>query len=393
MTLVINVSSSPGNARKMTVAIIAAAAFAILATILHVAGIAIAAHRCRPAGNALPAPPNPPSVSVMIPVCGLDNFIEDTLRTGFRLDYPHYELIFCVARADDVAIPLLRRLIANHPWIDARILIGDERISANPKLNNIFKGWRDAACRWIAMPDSNVLMPRDYIQRLFASIGPKTGLVCSPPIGCLPSGFWAELECAFLNNYQARWQYFADTIGMGFAQGKTMFWRRDDLEKAGGIRALGSEVAEDAASTKIVRRLGLHVRLMEPPVRQPLGLRSAADVWKRQIRWARLRRASFPFHFAPEILSGGLAPVLAIAFVAAQTGYSPVAAVIVFTMLWYGAELFLVVKAGWHVSRHSLTCAILRDLMLPALYLNAWGGSGFEWRGNEMQAVESARLS
>jgi ceramide glucosyltransferase len=51
------------------------------------------------------------------------------------------------------------------------------------------------------------------------------------------------------------------------------------------------------------------------------------------------------------------------------------------------------VKAGWHVSRHSLACAILRDLMLPVLYLNAWGGSRFEWRGHEMRAAEGARLS
>lgn len=390
---VINVSSSIGNHVRMTAAILAAAFLAILATVLHLAGIAVAARRCRPSGYALPAPAEAHCVSIVIPVCGLDNYIEDTLLSGFRLDYPRYELIFCVARADDAAIPLLRRLMADHPWIDARLLIGDERISGNPKLNNLFKGWRDAAYRWIAMPDSNVLMPRDYVQQLLASVGPGTGLVCSPPVGCLPSGFWAELECAFLNNYQARWQYFADAVGMGFAQGKTMFWRRDDLERAGGIRALGAEVAEDAASTKIVRRLGLRVRLVRPPVRQPLGLRSAAEVWKRQRRWARLRRASFPLHFAPEILSGGLAPVLAVAFVAAQAGYPPVAAAVLFAALWYGAEMFLVVKAGWHLSRHSLACAMLRDVMLPVLYVNAWGGSAIEWRGNEMQAVESARLS
>ena len=74
-----------------------------------------------------------------------------------------------------------------------------------------------------------------------------------------------------LNNYQARWQWFADFVGLGFAQGKTLFWRKSDLEGAGGIRALGSESAEDAACTKIVRKLGLRVRLMQPPVRQPLG--------------------------------------------------------------------------------------------------------------------------
>jgi ceramide glucosyltransferase len=121
-------------------------------------------------------------------------------------------------------------------------------------------------------------------------------------------------------------------------------------------------------------------------------MRRMAEVWKRQARWARLRRASFPLHFAPEILSGGLVPAISVAFVAVQTGCSVPGALLVFVALWYGAELFLIVKAGWPISRWSLACALLRDLMLPVLYVGAWGGSAFEWRGNEMQ-VESARLS
>ncbi len=100
-------------------------------------------------------------------------------------------------------------------------------------------------------------MPRDYIQRLFASWRADTGLVASPPIGCRPDGLWAEVECAFLNTYQARWQYIVDTFGFGFAQGKTMLWRRADLDAAGGIEALAKEVAEDAAATKVVRDAGL----------------------------------------------------------------------------------------------------------------------------------------
>ena len=131
---------------------------------------------------------------------------------------------------------------------------------------------------------------------------------------------------------------------------------------------------------------------MQPPVRQPLGMRRLSDVWKRQARWARLRRASFPLFFAPEILAGSLAPGLSVAWLAWQTGQSAPGAVLAFFALWYGAEMFLIVKAGWHFSRRSLACAILRDLMLPALYVSAWGGSAFEWRGNAMQ-VEPAKLS
>ena len=61
---------------------------------------------------------------------------------------------------------------------------------------------------------------------------------------------WAEIECAFLNTYQARWQYLVDSLGWGFAQGKTMLWRRADLDAVGGISALAREVAEDAAATR-----------------------------------------------------------------------------------------------------------------------------------------------
>jgi ceramide glucosyltransferase len=196
-----------------------------------------------------------------------------------------------------------------------------------------------------------------------------------------------------LNNYQARWQCFADFLGLGFAQGKTLFWRKSDLERAGGIRALAAESAEDAACTKIVRKLGLRVRLMQPPVRQPLGFRRAADVWKRQRRWARLRRASFPFWYALEILAVPLAPLAAVLAAATMAGPPALAPALAFLAVWYGAEWLLSVKAGWSTSRWTIASFMLRDLMLPALYVNAWLGRGFEWRGNDMRAVQGARLS
>jgi ceramide glucosyltransferase len=258
-------------------------------------------------------------------------------------------------------------------------------VSANPKLNNVVKGWRAATHQWIIIADSNVLMPRDYIQQLFANWRADTGLVASPPIGCRPQGIWAELECAFLNTYQARWQYLADAIGFGFAQGKTMLWRRADLERAGGIEVLGKEVAEDAASTKVVRGAGLKVRLVDRPLAQPLGRRSAAEVWNRQVRWARLRRASFIFYFLPEILSGGVLPMIAAAIVADAVGLPPVLSAAIFGALWYGGEMLLAAAADWHVSVLHPLYGLARDLLLPVLFVNALHGSEFVWRGNEMQ--------
>jgi ceramide glucosyltransferase len=136
------------------------------------------------------------------------------------------------------------------------------------------------------------------------------------PLGSRPRNLWAELECSFLNTFEARWQYCAEAMGLGFAQGKTMLWRREVMEKGGGIRALGAEIAEDAAATKLVHRQGLNINLVDSPFEQPLGCRGFRDVWLRQVRWARMRRKTFPLFYAPEIVAGTALPCLAAAYAA-----------------------------------------------------------------------------
>jgi ceramide glucosyltransferase len=368
--------------------ILIAAIFCVLFAAVQITSIALAIVRLR--RKAPPHLDDCAPVSLVRPLCGIDNYAADTLRSTFELDYPRYEILFCVTDAADPVLPLVKGLIAAYPMVDARLLIGDDRVSANPKLNNVVKGWRAASHDWVVIADSNVLMPRDYIQRLFASWRADTGLVASPPIGSHPRGFWAEIECAFLNTYQARWQYIVDGFGRGFAQGKTMLWRRADLERAGGIEALGREVAEDAAATKIVRDVGLKVRLVDRPLAQPLGRRSAGEVWNRQLRWARLRRASFLIYFLPEILSGGVLPMICAAILAYAFGWPVLLFISAFVLFWYGGEMLLAAASGWHVSPLHPFYGLIRDLMLPALFVAALRGNDFIWRGNAMQ-VERMR--
>ncbi len=371
----------------------ALAAFAGVALALQGVSLALAGFKAtrRRAASALARAK--PAVTVLRPVCGLENNIEATLASSFRLDHPDYEIIFCAASSDDPVLPLIRRLMAAHPDRPARILTGDDRVSVNPKLNNVVKGWKAARHDWIAMVDSNVLMAPDFIERSMERWTEGTGLVCSPPIGIAPESLAAELECAWLNGFQARWQMVADQLGFGFAQGKSMFWYRPILDRAGGIERLAAEVAEDAAATKIVRDAGLSVRLVDRPYPQPLGRRSFAEVWRRQLRWARLRRASFPLFFAPEILAGGALPIAAAATLAAAgvwDAWTPVA----YAAAWYLPELLLARLSGWPVSVRGLAVAVLRDLALPVLWCAALVGNGFNWRGNAMTvaADEPGRL-
>jgi len=375
----------------MTIAICAAGLFCLAAVALHLLTIMLTIRRCRPTVRVMTAPPDAPPVTLLRPVCGIENYIEETLRSGFTLDYPRYEMLFCVARADDPIVPLVQRLIAQHPQIPARLLVGDDAISDNPKLNNVLKGWRNAAHAWIVIADSNVLMPRDYVQRLLAAWRPDTGLVCSPPIGSRPDGRWAELECAFLNAYQARFQYGADTIGFGFAQGKTMLWHRAVLDRAGGAAALAAELAEDAAATKIVRSAGLRVRLVDAPFDQPLGRRDAGEVWRRQVRWSRLRRASFKSYYTAEIITGGMLPLVAAGFVASALGAPVTGILVALAALWYGGETLLAVAAGWHVTWRSPLVFALRDALMPVLWVYGWTGNGYVWRGNHIQTATPSR--
>jgi ceramide glucosyltransferase len=355
-----------------------------LLTAINLLSLAIAAGRLRQRRSPLRAAPNAPAVSIVRPLCGIEAFSEETLRAGFALDYPDYELIFCVADPDDPVVPVVEAIIAEHPTRPARIILGDLRISDNPKLNNCVKGWEAARHDWVVLADSNVLMPADYVQRMFAAWRANTGLVCSTPVGSRPDGFWAEVECAFLNNLQARWQYVGEAIGLGFAQGKSLLWHKPFLDAHGGIRALAAEIAEDAAATKLVRAAGLHVHLVDAPFEQPLGCRSLHEIWTRQFRWARLRRVTFPLFFAPEIVSGSLPTLILGAVAAHASGISVLATVTAHAILWYAPEALLARRMRWHLDWRAPLAGITRDLMLPAMWGAAWIARDVVWRGNSM---------
>jgi ceramide glucosyltransferase len=374
----------------MTIGALAAGVCAA-AGVVHAVSVSFALPRCAGRRRPLPPPNDAPPVSIVQPLCGMEAFTRETLRSIFALDYPDYEILFCLASADDPIAPLVSAAIAAHPKRQARLLIGDDRLNGNPKLNNMAKGWKAARYNWVIFADSNVLMPPDYIQRLLARWRPSTGIVCSPPIGSRPESFGAEVECAFLNTYEARWQYAAEAAGFGFAQGKTMLWRRDIMEAGGGIEALGAEIAEDAASTKLIHAQGLDAHLVNAPFQQPLGARKMKDVWSRQLRWARLRRVTFPLHFAPEILTTSLVMIAAAAVAAPEFGLSAPIGALLAAAYWYALEALLAFVAGWPLGWRTLPAFVARDLLLPVLWGEGWRGDNFVWRGNAM-SVDEANL-
>lgn len=351
----------------------------------HLASLALALPRLRGGLRARSVPQDAPRISLLRPLKGLEYRLEETLGSSFALDYPDHQVLFCVDDAEDPAVPLVRRLIAEHPEVDAKLLVGRDTVSRNPKINNLMKGWRAAEGDYVAMADSNIILPPDYLSQLLLRWDAHTGLVTSPAAGVDPQGFGAALECAFLNGYQARWQTAADQVGLGYAQGKTLFWKRDFLEAAGGPGPLGDSIAEDAASTKLVRSAGLKIHLARRPFLQPVGRRTVATVWKRQLRWAIIRRVAFPGLFLAEPLSTAIVPLLLFALGVAAGGL-PAWLVIAYPALWYGAEWLLVRLAGWPAGAEIIAASALRDAMILVLWLLAWTRSSFDWQGNSIGA-------
>ncbi|MBI2717619.1 MAG: glycosyltransferase [Rhizobiales bacterium] len=359
--------------------------FCVGTTAVHLLSVLAVALRMRhgePAAGNFPLP----AVTIVRPISGADPYLHDTLKSSFELEARNVEIIFCAAYAGDPAVEVTRRLIDAHPEVDARLLIGDDRIGRNPKLNNCAKGWWAGRNDFTVFIDSNVMLTPDYLGRMFEVWNAETGLVSSPPIGDRPGNFWACVECDFLNTYQARWLLFADQFGIGFAHGKNLLFRKSILEPIGGIEALGQEPAEDAAATKAIRAIGLKVRLTRHPFAQPLGRRKLSELWRRQVRWARLRRATFPLLYLPEIFAGSLLPTAAGVAVAWRLGFDLLATGGSLFLLWVASELILAKCMRWHVSFESTVGMIARDLLIPAIWVAGFVSNGFVWQGHEMSA-------
>ena len=217
--------------------------------------------------------------------------------------------------------------------------------------------------------DSNVLMPPDYIQRLLARWRADTGIVCAPPIGSRAQSFAAEIECAFLNTYQARWQYSAEALGFGFAQGKTMLWRRDVLEAGGGIEALGRR-----------DRRGRRLDQARPSRRACAPISSTAPFAAAAGRAALARRLGaagalgaaeardFPALFRARACHDEPADARRGGDRRRWIGLTAPAALTLAAAIWYGAEAGLAAAAGWPLAWSSLLAWIARDLALPGLW-------------------------
>jgi ceramide glucosyltransferase len=317
--------------------------------------------------------------TIICPLCEDSALLATTLASLFQLDGQDYEVIFAADDNAGAAIAVAET-VRQQSSVPSRIIVNSLVYCHNPKLNNLYKAWHLAQGEWIMLVDCNMLLPSDAWQRLESRWQATTGMVCSPPVGSQPDNWWAEVECAFLNTFEAKWQVLADRLGYGFCQGKVMFCHKTQFEHLGGLIALDAESCEDAAATKLVRHGGLRVRLVARLFEQPLGHRAFRTVWDRQVRWAKLRRNTFPVWYSLEIAAATSLPMLlALAF-----AHRPLITLLI-VGLSYSSELVLAKCAGWHLSWRTPFAMLTRDLLMIGIWLTGWRGRSIRWSGHELQ--------
>ena len=102
-----------------------------------------------------------PPVTIFKPLKGLDEGLEENLRSFFRLDYPEFQILFGVADRDDPSIAVVERLIGEFPDRDARLVVGTPAFGLNPKVENLAAMWPHRRHATVLISDSNVRVRAD----------------------------------------------------------------------------------------------------------------------------------------------------------------------------------------------------------------------------------------
>ena len=126
-----------------------------------------------------------PPVTIYKPLKGIDEGLEDNLRSFFRLDYPTFQLLFCVADADDPAIAVVDRLLARVPRTRTPGSSSAARRSGSTRKSRAWRRWTvTASTTTILISDSNVRVRPSYLRGTACYLAePGVGLVTNLFVG------------------------------------------------------------------------------------------------------------------------------------------------------------------------------------------------------------------
>jgi ceramide glucosyltransferase len=338
-------------------------------------------------------PDHTPPVTVLKPLKGMDEGLEANLRSFFELDYPVFQLLFGVADADDPAIGVVQRLIAEYPGTDARLVVGTPIFGLNPKVENLAAMYPHRKHDVILISDSNVRVRPSYLRETACYLAdPSVGLVTNIFAGVGERRLGATLENLQLNGFVAGNLAAAFALRITCVVGKSMLIPVKALESIGGLAASRNLLAEDQAMGVKIRKAGYRIKLSHHVIDNVNESRDLKWFLNRHSRWLKIR-----YQMArPTFLMEPLANLTTIGLVWALTGGES-------ALAWAGlAGLCALgmardaVQTRWlrgsFPRLRDLPLSLVKDLFMLPIWLDSLVNRKIQWRGHRLVVGKFTRL-
>jgi ceramide glucosyltransferase len=352
--------------------------------------VALRRHLARPPASADVLPP----VSILKPLCGIDDDLWGNLESFAALDYPDYEVVLGTRDRLDPAWSVAEAAAARWPARFRAVLQRGEA-GLNPKVSQLVGLAAAARHDVLLVSDSNVRAPAGYLRDVAAHLSdPGVGLVTHPVAGVGEASLGAALD-----NLQSAASVGPATVaakwlsGRDVVVGKSMAFRRRDLAALGGFESVKDVLAEDyVLGVNVSRRLGKRVAIGSMAILNVNRRRSGRDFLSRYGRWCVMQRkiAGTPV-YALQIL------IYPLPFAAAALAVAPDPGTLALSALAIGTKAILDSLSG-HSLRGAgfggrvLLLSPLKDLLFTVAYLRAFTENTVEWRGNRLRVLSGSRL-
>jgi ceramide glucosyltransferase len=333
-----------------------------------------------------------PPISVLKPLCGQDDCLEQNLRSFFTQDYPNYEILFAVHRLADPAVAVVDKVRREFPQgPKVQLIETGEPTVPNRKADSLGHLVARAQHSILVMSDSDVYVPRDLLRRIAAEFqDPSVGVVTCPYRAVPGPGFWSRLEAIGMNTEFLGGVLVAWLLGeMDFALGPTLAARREAIEGMGGFAELGYYLAEDFVIGNRAPQLGYRVVLSSCVIEHRIGSQTLKGNLQHRLRWARSTRRSRPAGYWGEVFTNPLPIALLLCLVAPKL-WPLLAVTALFRALaaWSTAQWVLhdplTGRRWWLIP--------LQDLISGLVWISGFFGNTIDWRGRRYKLLRDGRF-